>query len=367
VKLFDVMVEQQLGHVQVHHPDYPSKKIMYDTLTDVPALLGTIDAFDGTVAAAPRLNGFALIGGPTDSAGGQLVGVDPARERRVGPLADRVTEGEFLADAPAHEVLLGVGLAEELKVGLGDEVVIVTQASDGSMGNDLYVVRGLVKTGATALDRAGLWMHIADLQELLVLPDQAHGVQVTTTDPEAVADYSTRLRDAVATDDRAVQAWWEVSPQTASLMDMSDAGKYILLGIVFVVAAFGILNTMMMSVFERTRELGVLKAIGLRPARMVVLIVLESLFLALVAAVIGGVLGALFDWYLVVYGMDFSTSAGEGFSFAGVSLDPVMRGAVKPDGIWMTLAALFVVSFLASLWPAARAARLRPVEAIRSE
>jgi len=282
-------------------------------------------------------------------------------------LAKRVTEGEYLSDAPAHEVLLGFRLAEELEVGLGDEVVVVTQASDGSMGNDLYKVRGVVKTGATALDRSGVWMHIADLQELLVLPDQAHGVQLLTTDAEAVEGYTARVRDAVATDTREVKAWWEASPQTAQLMGTRDASMVIVLGLVFIVAAFGIVNTMLMSVFERTRELGVLKAIGLRPARMILLIVLESLFLAAVAGVIGLVLGGLLDWYMVVHGLDYDTGNGEGMTFAGITLDPQLKGEVSVHGVLVPFVALFVVSFLASLWPAARAARLRPVESIRAE
>lgn len=366
-KMFEVLVEQQLGHAQVHHPDYPAKKVLYDTIADVSDVLATVDGVEGTVAAAPRLNGFALVGGASDSAGGQLVGIDPARERLVGPLAERVEVGAFLDDAPAREALVGIGLAEELRVGVGDEIVVVTQASDGSMGNDVYRVRGVVKTGATLLDRGGVWLHLADLQELLVLPDQAHGIQLLTTDADAVPDYAARVREAVGDERRHVQAWWEVSPQTAEMMEMRDASAVIVLGLVFVVAAFGIANTMMMSVFERTRELGVLKAIGLRPGRMVLLIVIESVFLAAVAAAIGLVLGGAIDLYLVTKGMIFSASAEEGMSFLGVTFDPVIKGEVRADGVITTVVALFLVTVLASLWPAARAARLRPVEAIRSE
>ena len=137
--------------------------------------------------------------------------------------------------------------------------------------------------------------------------------------------------------------------------------------IVFSVAAVAVDNTMMMSVFERTRELGVLRAIGLRRGRLVTLIVVESLFLAGLAAAIGLVLGGLADAYLVVWGVDYSSAGAEGLSFEGVMLDPIWKGEVRAWPIAATVASVFVVSALASLWPAWRAARLQPVTAIRED
>jgi putative ABC transport system permease protein len=122
-----------------------------------------------------------------------------------------------------------------------------------------------------------------------------------------------------------------------------------------------------MSVFERTREMGVLRALGLRPGKLVWLVILESFFLAAVATTIGLVLGGLLDWYLVVHGLDFTSSTPDGFSFEGVMLDPVMKGSVRAWPIIATVISVFFVSILASLWPAWRAAHLQPVEAIRTE
>jgi len=365
--MFDVMVEQGLGHAQVHHPDYPTGRVLYDTLPDATRLLGALDGQPGTVAASGRLNGFALVGGARESAGAMLVGVDPPRERRVSILPDRLVAGTWLPDEPARAILLGKGLAEEIEVGVGDEVVAVTQAADGTLGNELYRVVGIYRSGNTAMDRAGAYLHLADLQALLVLPDQVHQITLLTDDAEHVGSYVAGVRSAVATDTVEVQAWWEASPYIATLLDMRNTYTFIILGVIFVVAAFGVFNTMLMSVFERTRELGVLKALGLRPRSLVGLVVIESAFLATLACAAGLVLGALLDWYLVVYGLDFSGAGEEGITFSGMAFDPVFKGLVRLDGILVTLAAVFAVSILASLWPAFRAARLLPVEAIRTE
>ena len=134
---------------------------------------------------------------------------------------------------------------------------------------------------------------------------------------------------------------------------------------VFSVAALGVLNTMLMSVFERTRELGLMAALGLNPAQVMRLILTESILLAGIAVVLGGILGGALDWMLVVYGLDMSGGSSEGFSMQGMQFDPVIKGVVRPMGVVVTLACVFIVSVLAALWPAFRAARLRPVEAMR--
>lgn len=363
--MFEVMIEQQLGHAQVHHPDYPKKRVMQDT---IPAtVLGRIDTTPGTVAAAPRLQGFALLGTESKSSGALLVGVDAEREAQVTPITRRVTAGAFLTPGTTGGIVLGQRLAQELGVDVGGSVVAVTQASDGSLGNGVYTVQGLVKTGNAQVDRSGAYLAVADLQDLLVLPDQLHGVLILTEDPTSIAPYVERLRAEVATDTIEVQPWWETSPQAAQMMGMRDFSAGMVLTIVFGAAGLGILNTMMMSVFERTRELGVLKALGLRPTRMVGLILVESLMLAGLAVSIGLVLGGAIDTFLVFRGFDLSASAKEGISFSGVVIDPVIKGVVRWQGVVETVLAVFLVSVASSLWPAVRAARLDPVESLRAE
>ncbi len=365
--MFQVMVEQQLGHAQVHHPDYPGKRVLQDTLPDADALVARVEATPGTVVAAPHVQGFALLGTETRSTGALLVGLDPARELKVFPAAERVKVGRFLGPDAAGELVLGFKLAEELHVGEGDQLVAVTQASDGSLGNALYTVVGLAKTGSAQLDRSGAWMHLDDLQALLVLDDQVHSLTVISEDVSTIDTYVAGLRATLGSDTVEVLPWSEASPQAAQLIGMRNFSAGIVLGIVFGAAGFGILNTMMMSVFERTRELGVLKALGMRPLQLVGLVLVESVFLAGLSATIGLALGGLLDTYLVTYGLDFSASLKDGFSFAGIVMEPVVKGSFRLGSVVAIVAALFVVSVLASLYPALRAARLEPVASIRSE
>lgn len=375
--IFRVLVEQQLGHVQVHHPAFPGRRQLYDAIPEADRVVERIERVPFTEVVMPRLFGAALLGGDSESTGVILRGVDPGAEALGTRIDTHVIAGSWLAAEAGGGVVIGVGVAEKLDVALGDELVAVTQAADGSIGNALYRVSGILESGNTAMDRGGAFLHLEDLRALLQLHGHAHEITIVALDADALDAYAAEVTAAledvrVEDDDGAqvpvlVQPWWTASPPTAQMMALRDASAFIVLAIVFSVAAFGVLNTMMMSVFERTRELGVLKAIGLRPGRLVVMIVLESVFLAGLAVALGLVLGGVLDALLVVYGLDLGGQMEDGFTFQGVTIDPVIHGVVRPAGIVWTALAVFVVSVLASLWPAWRAARLDPVHAIRSE
>jgi len=362
-QMFDVMVTDSLGHVQLHHPDYPAKKRAHDTLKD--DVVAPLEDLDGVVEVAPRLFSFALAGGADKSSGAQLVGVSPADEAGLTGIDDKVDAGEWLAAEPSLQAVVGAELAKELKLAVGDELVLVGQDAYGGVANDLFTVVGIARTGQTALDRNGVWVHLTDLQVFTAMEGQLHEVLVVGDDVEGAAALKTQVVGLTESAGSMVRSWDEANPQTAQMMGMQDASAVIMLGIVLSVAALGVLNTMLMSVFERVREFGVLRAIGLAPRQLMVLVILESMLLATVAAFFGLVMGGALDAYLVYVGIDFSVDGGKGLSYAGITLDPIIKGVVRPQGIVITVVAVYVVTLLAAVWPAIRASRLEPVQAMR--
>ena len=163
-----------------------------------------------------------------------------------------------------------------------------------------------------------------------------------------------------------VRCWDDINPTIAMMLGFQDMGTGVILLMFFSVAALGILNTMLMSVFERTKELGVIRALGLRPRQLVALVMWETMALVVVAVALGLPAGLGMDAYLVYHGLDLS-SVMEGYSILGINYDPVWKGEFHLDRVIQTVFGLVVISCLASVWPAIRAARLRPVEAMRQE
>lgn len=363
-RMFDVLVGQALGHVQVHHPAWPADQQLYDTVPGVDEKLRALDALPGVKAVGARLSCAGLAAGDETSSGALFLGVDPSREEALVGLRRRVVRGAWLDEGPANAAVIGAGLAKELELEPGGELVLITQAADGSIGNALFTVVGVVETGSALRDRSGVWTRLPALQEALALPDQAHELIVLGTD----IDGADALRDAVAATLAGpallTRSWWQASPPTAQMINSQAVGKGMVMLIVFSVAGLGVLNTMLMNVFERTRELGVLKAIGLSPQRVMALVMLEAGLIGVVSSAAGLTLGLLIDLYLVKVGIDMS-AGGKGLSFGGVSFDPVIRGVVNPDGVWAPVVFVVLVSLIAAVWPGLRAARLQPVDAMR--
>jgi putative ABC transport system permease protein len=375
-QMFGMMVEQQLGHVQIYHQDYRAKQLLHDTIPGGDKVLGAIQDMDQTYIASGRIKGFGLAGSGVKSSGAQIIGVYPATEQKLTPIVRQLEAGTYLDDAPSHQALLGVDLAKKLKVDVGGELILIGQGADGSVANDLYTVKGIVRTGNVAIDKAGVYLHAAELQEFLVLEGELHEILALTKGKEDIEPYVSAVESTLQgaglmknSDEEvfSVAPWWVTDKQISEMLAMQSSAIDIMTYMILFVASFGILNTMMMSVFERTRELGVLRALGISRGRMVLMVMMESSVLAALACALGLFLGFGMGSYLVAYGLDFSTGTGEGFSMMGVIFDPIFYGEMKVLDFIKPTIAVFIISGLASLWPALRAAYLRPVEALRQD
>jgi len=366
IDMFEVMVTESQGHAQLHHPEYPKKRAMYESISDADALLTQLEGRPEVARASARLFGASLLGSEAATVGVQLTGIEPAHEAALTKLDEKVTEGRYLAAEPKREIVIGYKLAKKLKVELGDEVVAVTQSADGAMGNELYTVVGLLKTGSVAQDKAGAFLHLADAQALLALDGQVHEISLVAPTREGIDAMIGAVETIGAEQGLLVRSWSAINPQLAQYLQMGDASLGVLLFIIFGVAGIGILNTMLMSVFERTKELGVIRALGLRPLQMVSLVLWETVALVVVAVAIGVPLGLGFDAYLIHHGLDLSSVYSD-VSMMGVNFDPVMRGAFRADRVFQIVIGLLTISLLAAIWPSIRAARLQPVEAMRMD
>jgi ABC-type lipoprotein release transport system permease subunit len=310
--------------------------------------------------------GYGLVSAPHQSAGAEILGVVPNQEQKVTVLHTRIVKGSYLSEQIPKGIVMGDKLATTIGVEVGSEIVLLTQAADGSMGNDLYTIVGIFHTNLDDMDQGLVLMRLSSLQELLRLPPvRIHEVGIKLHD---ITEATTVARALEVQLNKAfpvrVRAWPELAPELADYVQFNRSVTFILFFIFFLLAIIGIVNTMLMAVIERTRELGMLMAVGMRPVQVVGLILAEAAGLAGASLVLGGAIGVPLLWYLQVHGLDLGGAIGE-FSLAGVVVGHQWYGRQDFFAYSQAALGLAVTALVSALYPALRAARFRPTEALR--
>ena len=360
------------GQLQIHAPDYYPERSMYNTLggrggIDVDELVRLTRDTPGIVAASPRVYGGGLISTGTETVAGMLVGVDPDHEVEVTRLLQTPAEGRA-PRAGEREILIGRDMANLLDVEVGAEVVLVASASDGSLGNDLYRVSGIFATGMAGLDRSFGILPIRSLQELMAMPeDRIHEVVAAVEDPfsaPALGDSLAAALDARGLDYPVSPRPWTVfRAELAEYASLAGAVNGIIVGIIFVMAVFGVANTMLLGTFERRREFAVVRALGTRPGSVALTVVYEGLILGVVALAAGVLISLPVLYWLHNYPPDLTTMFGD-FTMSGTVVRPVLRAEYSLDGPIVSGVALLITSILSALYPAYRAVKILPADAL---
>ena len=360
------------GQLQIHAPDYYPERSMYNTLggrggIDVDELVSLTRDTPGIVAASPRVYGGGLISTGTETVASMLVGVDPDHEVEVTRLLQTPAEGRA-PRAGEREILIGRGMADLLDVEVGAEVVLVASASDGSLGNDLYRVSGIFATGMAGLDRSFGILPIRSLQELMAMPeDRIHEVAAAVENPfsaPALGDSLAAALDARGLDYPVLPRPWTVfRAELAEYARLAGAVNGIIVGIIFVMAVFGVANTMLLGTFERRREFAVVRALGTRPGSVALTVVYEGLILGVVALAAGVLISLPVLYWLHNYPPDLTTMFGD-FTMSGTVVRPVLRAEYSLDGPIVSGVALLITSILSALYPAYRAVKILPADAL---
>jgi ABC-type lipoprotein release transport system permease subunit len=360
-----------LSDIEVHAPDYYPDRPMQQTLggrngTDVNALLTTIVTAPEVQAASPRVYAYGLVSAAHQSVGAQLLGIVPEQEQGITVLQTEMVKGGDLTGQTPNNVVMGDELATTLGVDVGSEIVLLTPAADGSTGNDVYTVVGLFHTGLDAMDRGLVLMPLTSLQDLLRLPPgRIHEVAIKLRDITTATATAAALEASLSkTLPVRVMPWQELAPELADYVQFNRRVTFILFFIFFLLVAMGIINTMLMAIMQRTRELGMLMAVGMRPVQVVGLIVAEAASLAGASLVLGAALGFPLLWYLQVHGLNLGHKGG-GVSLAGVVVGPLWHGRQDFTAYAQAALGLAVTALVSALYPAVRAARFRPAEALR--
>jgi len=355
------------GHVVVQADGWQEEREPEQLLSGADAIRTELaEAFpDATVT--PRLYLGGLLTSPYNSNGVMLRGGVPSAEAAVDTLDDKIVQGEWLADDDDRGILIGAKLADVLQVGVGDKVVYMGQGPDqDDMVSRMFRVRGVFKTGGVELDGMSVMVTLAAAREVIEKPDSAHQIALHITDPEESDAAHDKALALVGQDGRDVLEWPDALPELVHFIEIDRVSGDVMMAVMGLIVAMGVLNTVLMSVLERTKEFGVLMSIGMRPRRLAWLVLLESAFLGVLGSLAGLVLGGALVAYLVSYGIDYSAYMGESLEMEGLVISTHMFGAWDPDRMGAYVVATIFVTFLAGVYPAYHLSRLEPVEALRA-
>ncbi len=358
--IVDQFTRSRLGHIQIHEKTYLDRPSLYKTVGDVGHIEEILSGTAGVTSWAPRTYAGGLAADGDRSAAGQVVGIDPKREAAATGFVKKIIQGRAFSGPQAAEVILGRGLAEILQAGIGDSIALVSQAADGSIAQGLFRLVGVAATGDDVSDRVTMYLPLGTMQELFVLDSRVHEIAVIVDKLSRVDKIATTLARRIDQPDLSVETWQVFAASFYKAMRADKAGMWVLLLVIVVIVAVGVLNTVLMSVLERRREYGLLKAVGTKPGGIVRLVLLEVLILSLMAMAVGAALGLGANAFLSRHGIRF----GQGLTYGGVVFD-TMKSEINVRSFSIPAVTVLVSALLVSLFPAVKAARTEPAKTMR--
>jgi ABC-type lipoprotein release transport system permease subunit len=359
--IINMFTRNRLGHIQIHARGYLDKPSLYKNIDHVEQLGKRIEQVKGVEAWSPRFYSVGLASLEEKSAAVRIIGIDPERENVATHFNRKVVEGESFSLNPAREVLLGKGLARTLNAKTGDDIVIISQAADGSLANDLYHLKGIIQSGDDTQDSMAFYLHLADAQELLVMEGRVHEIIIIAEDLDKVRALSRDITKAIQNPDLVVAPWQEFAKSFYNAMKADKRGNWIMIFIIILIVAIGVLNTVLMAVLERQREYGLLKAMGTRPRQILRLVLYEVNMLAIFSIMAGSGLAYLANKWLSNHGI----SLAEPFSYGGMTFK-IMYGEINIQSFVIPAVAVLGTACLVSFLPALKAARTDPAKTMRN-
>ena len=364
------------GHVTVERPEYRLRRRIEDRLTaDVSRAaeqaLASPEIAPHVVATSAKLDVNGLASSAAGARPAQIVGVDPVAEADFGALDEEVIEGRYLEPGDRLGAYVGVDLARSLELDIGSRFVVQAQDAEGEISGQLLRVVGIFRSRVPAIDQGTIHILRETAGEWLGSGGDVTNVAILLEGSSATAEVASRMERAlaepVARAEARVLGWREANPVLADAIAIDEFGNYVIQGFLFVIIAFGIVNTVLMSVLHRQREFGVLRAQGLTPGQTGTLVLIEGLTLSAVSGLVGVGLGLLGTWYFFGDGLDASVfmQGMDELTVSGAAIDPIIVPIFGVRLIVQIVVFILAIGALASVYPALRAARVDVTEAMK--
>lgn len=366
-KMIDTSAIMGLGHVTVEPLGYNVSPSLEKRLTNTAGTREELLNMTGVNSALVRIMGQAMFASARKSIGGAFIAIDPEMESTEGNLFIRsIVEGGLFTEKEGQGVLVGTRVAKKLNIDIGKKLVYTTTDANGEIVSEIARVSGIFETGVSEVDGSMIILPIDRARSVLGYgPEDATLISVVIQDQRRSEEMRDFINAELNNPEWEVLSWRETQSDVASLITLDKSSNIIIQVLIGLLIAAGILNTLLMSVMERTREFGVMMAVGMSPSTLFRLVITESIWYALLGLCLGILITTPWYAFLYYHGIDFTGMIGDDYSASGVIIDPVMKIRLFRESVFWILTGLFTLTILSGIYPAWRAGRVPPVESLK--
>jgi ABC-type lipoprotein release transport system permease subunit len=370
----DAGVRMGGGHVAVQAPEYRTRRTLEYRLSPearaaVRDALQSEEVSSRLIASAPRLTVQGLASSSQAALPAAIMAVDPELEKSFSALHEKLVDGRWLESDDRLHAYVGARLASRLKLKEGSRFVLTAQDANGDISGQMVRVAGTFRSGIPEMDEGFIQIPLATAQEWLGVPGAVTTEALLLRNSRDVGPVRRELESSLAgwTEEAAVLGWRESMPELDAAVRMDDWADYVFHLVLFVIAATAIVNTILMSVMYRTREFGVMRALGLERGEVGRVVFIEGMILTAISGFVGMALGAAIVWGFFRNGLDFSAMWDMEMEAAGIVIDPVIVPRFHWNQIFQSLFFILAIGSLSSTYPAWRATRIDVAEAMKFE
>ena len=356
--------KSELAHLQIHAPHFQDNNETTIYLRNSTGMVDEIEKTEGVVAVSERLVTEPFIMAAHGTGGGRLIGVCPEKEIKVTDIWEHITEGNYLErTGRMPPVLIGEKLANRLQLKTGSKINVQMVDLNGDLSSKGYRVSGIYKTDNTTFDENHLFVHFEDLQlQLGIENNAAHEIALVVKNGNEAATYKPAIQKFAG--NNVVQTWKELSPEMSLLTDSMDQYMYIFILIILLALCFGIINTMLMSVLDRIKEIGMLMAVGMNKRKIFMMIILESVMLTFSGGILGIIIGSGITKIFETKPINLSMFS-DGLEKYGYASQ--VYTSLRFETVIIITLLVIVTGILSAIYPARKALKLNPAEATRTE
>jgi len=359
----NAVINTEISHIQVHHPEYIETNDVHNYIPDIKTIQSAAENKTQVKAASSRVLSTCMISSAETGSGVQLVGINPDQEQQVTNLHEKLVEGNYFEETKKNQLVIGKKLADKLKVKLRSKVVVTLTEMDGTLTGGAFRITGIYQTANSEYDERKAFVRASDLKRLINIDEKAgHELAILLKENNMEQKVADQLKTEFS--NLEVMSWLEIMPDMKMMNESMNLMMYIFVVIILLALGFGIVNTMLMVILERIKEIGMLMAIGMNKIRVFSMIVLETIYLSLTGGVIGIALAVVLTAITGKTGLDLSLWA-EGLNSLG--FDAVIYPEIGFDAVIVVTFLVILTGVIAAIYPARKAIKLKPADALRIE